>query len=84
MSRLSGGSPSPSRWSASLSRRAPRFRRSELAAVGRRELLRWVNRTVGVDYVQVESCADGVALAQLIDAAYPDARVPLYLSLIHI
>ena len=78
MSRLSGGSPSPSRWSASPSPRAPRFRRSELAAVGRRELLRWVNRTVGVDYVQVESCADGVALAQLIDAAYPDARVPLY------
>lgn len=78
MSRLSGGSPSPSRWSASPTPRAPRFRRSELAAVGRRELLRWVNRTVGVDYVQVESCADGVALAQLIDAAYPDARVPLY------
>jgi len=46
--------------------------------VGRRELLRWVNRTVGVEYVQVESCADGVALAQLVDAAYPDARVPLY------
>ena len=78
MSRLSGGSPSPSRWSASPTPRVPRFRRSELAAVGRRELLRWVNRTVGVDYVQVESCADGVALAQLIDAAYPDARVPLY------
>ena len=46
--------------------------------MGRRELLRWVNRTVGVEYVQVESCADGVALAQLVDAAYPDARVPLY------
>ena len=78
MSRLSGGSPSAPRWSASPSPRAPRFRRSELAAVGRRELLRWVNRTVGVEYVQVESCADGVALAQLVDAAYPDARVPLY------
>ena len=78
MSRLSGGYPSAPRWSASPTPRAPRFRRSELAAVGRRELLRWVNRTVGVDYVQVESCADGVALAQLIDAAYPDARVPLY------
>ena len=25
-----------------------------------------MNRTVGVDYVQVESCADGVALAQLL------------------
>ena len=78
MSRLSGGSPSAPRWSASPSPRAPRFRRSELAAVGRRELLRWVNRTVGVEYVQVESCADGVALAQLVDAAYLDARVPLY------
>jgi hypothetical protein len=41
-------------------------------------LLKWVNRTVGVAYVRVEDVADGIAFAQLIDAAYPESRVPLY------
>lgn len=63
-------------WRASPSGRTPR--RSELTSVGRRELLKWVNRVCGVEYVRVEDVADGVAFAQLIDAAYPDARVPLY------
>ena len=78
MSRLSGAYPSTPRRSASPLSRARRFRRSELAAVGRRELSRWVNRAVGVEYAQVESRADGAALARLVDAAYPDARVPPY------
>lgn len=46
--------------------------------MGRRDLLKWVNRTVGVAYVRVEDVADGIAFAQLIDAAYPESRVPLY------
>ena len=34
---------------------------------GRSELLAWLNRTLGTDYLRLEECADCVAYAQLLE-----------------
>ena len=44
---------------------------------GRSELLGWLNRTLGTDYLRLEECADCVAYAQLIEAVHP-GTVPLH------
>ena len=37
-------------------------KRSELAAVGRLELVSWMNHALQADYTSVQDCADGVAV----------------------
>ena len=44
---------------------------------GRSELLAWLNRTLGTDYLRLEECADCVAYAQLLEAVHP-GTVPLH------
>ena len=44
---------------------------------GRSELLGWLNRTLGTDYLRLEECADCVAYAQLLEAVHP-GTVPLH------
>ena len=39
--------------------------------VGRFELLAWLNRTLGTDYLRLEECADCVGYSQLIEAVHP-------------
>ena len=46
-------------------------------AIGRLELVSWLNHVVQADYTSVTDCADGVAFCQLLDAVYP-GRVPLH------
>ena len=45
--------------------------------VGRSELLAWLNRTLGTDYLRLEECADCVGYAQLLEAVHP-GTVPLH------
>ena len=42
-------------------------KRHELAAIGKQELVSWVNRALRVDYTRIEDTSDGVAFAQLLD-----------------
>ena len=54
-------------------------RRHELAAIGKQELVSWVNRALRVDYTRIEDTSDGVAFAQLLDAVWgPEGEVPLH------
>jgi hypothetical protein len=45
--------------------------------VGRFELLAWLNRTLGTDYLRLEECADCVGYSQLLEAVHP-GTVPLH------
>ena len=45
-------------------------------ALGRLELIQWVNASLTTDYADVRNCADGVAYCQLVDSVLP-GRVPL-------
>ena len=54
-------------------------KRHELAAIGKQELVSWVNRALRVDYTRIEDTSDGVAFAQLLDAVWgPEGEVPLH------
>lgn len=39
--------------------------------LGRLELLAWLNEAVEADYPKVETCSDGIAYCQIIDAIHP-------------
>lgn len=39
--------------------------------LGKADLLAWINKTIETDYMSVESLADGVAYAQILDAVHP-------------
>lgn len=42
-------------------------------AVGKNELLAWVNSICGVNYHKIEDCSNGAAFCQIMDAIYPDS-----------
>jgi hypothetical protein len=46
-------------------------------ALGRWELLSWLNDFLCLDQSKVEECADGVAFCQLLDAVFP-GKIPLH------
>ena len=45
---------------------------------GKGELLTWLNEALETSYHRVEDLADGIAYAQLFDACYPEADIPLH------
>ena len=50
-------------------------RRLKSKALGRFELLEWLNKFLEMDYAKVEKLADGIAYTQIFDALYP-GQVP--------
>jgi len=46
--------------------------------LGRLELLSWLNELVESDYPKVETCCDGIAYCQILDAICPQMQVPLH------
>lgn len=52
------------------------LRRLKSRALGRFELLQWVNKFLEMDYAKIENLSDGIAYIQIFDALYP-GQVPL-------
>lgn len=49
--------------------------------LGKADLLAWINRSVETEYMTIESLADGVAYAQVLDAVHPGCLVITRLNL---
>jgi RP/EB family microtubule-associated protein len=45
---------------------------SKSKAVGRLELLAWINECLETDYPKVENLSDGIGYAQILDACHPN------------
>ena len=47
-------------------------------SIGRLELLAWLNDLSECDYPKIETCCDGIAYCQVLDAMNPQNAFPLY------